>query len=300
VETFLKRFILHLGLERNLSDHTITAYENDLEQFMKFLRVQLGCKKVNVKTIDKLSIRHFLSHLRAQGAKGTTLRRKLAAIRCFMKYLCMREDLETNPAVAIRMPHKEKHLPSFLDETEVQKVMETPGRTGFCGLRDRAILELFYSTGVRLSELHGLDLSDMDLYGEAIKVKGKGRKERIVPLGRLAVEAIKTYLQERYRHLMGVDRAGEAALFVNRYGRRLGRRGIQRLVRRYLEQVCRLRQMSPHVLRHSFATHMLDRGADLRAVQELLGHSSLSSTQVYTHVTTERLKRVYDQAHPRA
>ena len=300
MDTYLKRFILHLGLERNLSDHTITAYENDIEQFMKFLSAQLGCKRVNVKAIDKLSIRHFLSHMKARGAKGTTLRRKLAAIRCFMNYLCLREDLEANPAAAIRMPQKERPLPSFLDETEVQKVMEVPGRTGFCGLRDRAILEVFYSTGIRLSELYGLDLSDMDLYGEAIKVKGKGRKERIVPLGRVAVGAVKSYLQERYRHLGRVNRAGEAALFVNRYGRRLGRRGIQRLVRQYLEKVCTLRQMSPHVLRHSFATHMLDRGADLRAVQELLGHSSLSSTQVYTHVTTERLKRVYDQAHPRA
>jgi tyrosine recombinase XerC len=300
VDTYLKRFVLHLGLERNLSDHTITAYENDLEQFMKFLRIQLGCRKINVRAIDKLSIRHFLSHMKARGSKGTTLRRKLAAIRCFMNYLCIREDLEANPAAAIRMPHKEKPLPSFLDESEVQKVMEAPGRNGFCGLRDRAILEVFYSTGIRLSELHGLDLSDMDLYGEAIKVRGKGRKERIVPLGRVAVGAVKACLQERYRHLRRVDRVGEVALFVNRYGRRLSRRGIQRLVRQYLEKVCTLRQMSPHVLRHSFATHMLDRGADLRAVQELLGHSSLSSTQVYTHVTTEKLKRVYDQAHPRA
>jgi integrase/recombinase XerC len=300
MEACLKRFMLHLGLERNLSDHTINAYENDLEQFMSFLRVQLGSKKVNVRMIDKLSIRHFLSHLRTRGAKGTTLRRKLAAIRCFMKYLCMRENLASNPAASIRMPHKEDHLPAFLDEREVEEMMEAPGKIGFCALRDRAVLELFYSTGVRLGELHGLDLSDMDLYGEAIKVKGKGRKERVVPLGRMATKSIRAYLQERYKHLRRVNRVREAALFVNRYGKRLGRRSIQRLVRRYLERVCRLRQMSPHVLRHSFATHMLDRGADLRAVQELLGHSSLSSTQVYTHVTMEKLKRVYDQAHPRA
>jgi tyrosine recombinase XerC len=300
VETCLKKFVLHLGLERNLSDHTISAYENDLQQFMKFLRTQLGCRRVNVRMIDRLSIRHFLSHLRDNGAKGTTLRRKLAAIRCFMRYLCMRENLEANPAAAIRMPQKERHLPSFLDEVEMEKVMDLPDRTGFYGLRDLAILEIFYSTGVRLSELHGLDVSDMDLYGEAIKVRGKGRKERIVPLGRMAIRAIKAYLQERHRHLRRVGRMREASLFVNRFGGRLGRRGIQSLVRRYLEQISRLKQVSPHVLRHTFATHMLDRGADLRAVQELLGHSSLSSTQVYTHVTTERLKRIYDQAHPRA
>jgi integrase/recombinase XerC len=162
------------------------------------------------------------------------------------------------------------------------------------------MLEVFYSTGVRLSELHGLEVADMDLFGEVIKVKGKGRKERLVPLGRLATKAIKRYLPERTRHLKRLGRLEEIALFVNKFGRRLSRRGIQRVVRRYLEHVCVLTQMSPHVLRHTFATHMLDRGADLRAVQELLGHASLSSTQVYTHVTTDRLKKVYGQAHPRA
>jgi integrase/recombinase XerC len=300
VDTCLKRFILHLGIERNLSEHTISAYESDLKQFMAFLRDQLGSRKVNVRSIDRLSIRHFLSHLRSRGAKGTTLRRKLAAIRGFTKYLCLREDLEADPAAAIRMPRKEKHLPSFLDEAEVEKVMGLPGKAAFGGSRDLAVLEVFYSTGIRLSELHGLDVSDMDLFGEAIKVRGKGRKERVVPLGRMATRAIKSYLQERHKHLDRLGRTREAALFVNRFGRRLGRRGIQKMVRHYLGRVCTLRRTSPHVLRHTFATHMLERGADLRAVQELLGHASLSSTQVYTHVTTERLKRVYDQAHPRA
>ncbi len=300
MDTHLKRFLLHLDLERNLSYHTISAYENDLKQFMKFLRDQLGCKRVNVRLIDKLSIRHFLTYLKTQGAKGSTQRRKLAAIRSFMKYLCTREDLKTNPAAAVRMPRKEKHLPSFLDMVDAERMMDLPSKNTFGGLRDLAILETFYSTGMRLSELHRLDVSGMDLFGEVMKVKGKGRKERMVPLGRLAVKAIKAYLQERHRHLKRAGRMREVALFVNRFGRRLSRRGIQGVVRRYLERVCNLKQMSPHVLRHTFATHMLDRGADLRAVQELLGHASLSSTQVYTHVTTERLKRVYDQSHPRA
>jgi integrase/recombinase XerC len=300
VDGHLKRFLLHLDLERNLSYHTISAYENDLKQFMKFLQDQLGCKKVNVRQIDRLSIRHFLTHLKLQGVKGSTSRRKLAAIRGFMRYLCTREDLKANPAAAVRMPRKQEHLPSFLDMVDAQRLMEVPSRNAFGGLRDLAILETFYSTGMRLSELHRLDVSDMDLYGEVIKVKGKGRKERIIPLGRMAVKAIKPYLQERHRHLARTGRIREAALFINRFGRRLSRRGIQALVRRYLERVCNLKQMSPHVLRHTFATHMLDRGADLRAVQELLGHASLSSTQVYTHVTTERLRRVYDQSHPRA
>jgi tyrosine recombinase XerC len=300
VESYLKRFVLHLGLERNLSDNTISSYETDLEQFIGFLRGQLGVRRLGIKNIDRLSIRHFLHHLRDRGAKGSTLRRKLAAIRCFTRYLCTRENLGANPAAAIRIPQMEKRLPSFLDVAEMDSLMELPDKTAMVGLRDRAILEVFYSTGIRLSELHSLGVADIDLFGEVIKVKGKGRKERIVPLGRMASKAVRDYLPERARFLKTRKRTEEMGLFVNRCGRRLTRRGIQQIVRRYLQQVSGARQMSPHVLRHTFATHMLDRGADLRAVQELLGHASLSSTQIYTHVTTERLKRVYNQAHPRA
>jgi integrase/recombinase XerC len=267
---------------------------------MRFLREQLGYRRLSVRHMSRLSIRHFLSHLRDSGVKGSTLRRKLAAVRCFLRYMCARENLGHNPAAAIKMPQKEKHLPSFLDEQDMQAVMTLPRPDGLGGIRDVAMLELFYSTGIRLSELHALDISNLDLFEEVIKVKGKGRKERLVPLGRMAARAMREYLPERARFLKQRKRSEEVAVFVNRFGRRLTRRGIQRVVRRYLEKVCNLKQMSPHVLRHTFATHMLDRGADLRAVQELLGHASLSSTQVYTHVTTERLKKVYDRSHPRA
>jgi len=300
VESYLKKFILHLELERNLSNNTITAYETDLRQFIAFLKGQLDVRKLSLRNVDRLSIRHFLHHLRDRGVKGSTLRRKLAAIRCFMRYLCTRENLNANPAATIKMPHMDRHLPSFLDVADMEHLMEVPERAGLNGLRDTAILEVFYSTGIRLSELYSLDVSDMDLYSEVIKVKGKGRKERIAPLGRMASGAVKAYLPERTRYLRARNCMQEVALFVNKFGRRLTRRGIQRIVRHYLQRVCSLKQMSPHVLRHTFATHMLDRGADLRAVQELLGHASLSSTQVYTHVTTDRLKRVYTQAHPRA
>ena len=300
MEPYLRKFLLHLGLERNLSDNTISAYETDLNQFISFLKTQLGVRKLSIRNVDRLSIRHFLHHQKGRGVKGSTLRRKLAAIRCFMRYLCNRENLDSNPAAMIKMPQMEKHLPSFLDVTEMQNLMDVPDKSGLTGLRDTAILEVFYSTGIRLGELHSLDVSDMDFFGEVIKVKGKGRKERMVPLGRMATGALKGYLPERARYLTVRNRVQEVALFVNRFGRRLTRRGIQRVVRHYLQRVCSLKQMSPHVLRHTFATHMLDRGADLRAVQELLGHASLSSTQVYTHVTTDRLKRVYNQAHPRA
>jgi integrase/recombinase XerC len=300
VESYLKRFVLHLGLERNLSENTISAYEHDLEQFVAFLRQQLDCRKLGVKHITRLSIRHFLSHLRGLGVKSSTLRRKLAAIKCFMKYMSTRENLKVDPAATIKMPKREKHLPSFLDLVDVERVMEIPESGRFSGSRDLAMLELFYSTGIRLSELHALNVSDIDLFGEVIKVRGKGRKERMVPVGRVAAKAVRAHLPERARFLEQRKRIDEVALFVNRFGRRLARRGIQRVVRHYLEIVGNLKQMSPHVLRHTFATHMLDRGADLRAVQELLGHASLSSTQIYTHVTTDRLKKVYNQAHPRA
>jgi len=300
VESYLRKFVIHLGLERNLSDNTISSYETDLMQFIAFLKGQLGVKKVGIRSVDRLSIRAFLRHLSERGDKGSTLRRKLAAIRCFMRYLCTRENLGANPAAAIKMPQMEKHLPSFLSEAEMTRLMEIPDLREHPGLRDRAILEVFYSTGIRLSELHTLDMSDVDLYGEMMKVKGKGRRERIVPLGSMASKAVKAYLPSRSKFVKTKGRPGEPAVFINKFGRRLSRRSIQSIVRSYLERICRVKQMSPHVLRHTFATHMLDNGADLRAVQELLGHASLSSTQIYTHVTTEKLKRVYSIAHPRA
>lgn len=228
------------------------------------------------------------------------MRRKLAAIRCFANYLCARENLKINPAKGIRMPRKTKRLPSFLSLEEIDRLMELPGKGDFGGARDLAMLELFYSTGIRLAELHDLNVSDIDLFGEVIKVKGKGRKERLVPLGRMATRALKKYLTLRIHLLRQRKHIEQPALFVSKFGKRLSRRGIQSVVRKYLSQVCGVKQMSPHVLRHTFATHMLENGADLRAVQELLGHASLASTQVYTHVTGERLSRIYRQAHPRA
>jgi integrase/recombinase XerC len=262
--------------------------------------VQLSRRRLRAGQVDRLAIRHFLAHLKAEGARGSTLRRKLSAIRCFMSYLCARENLRANPAAGIRLPRKARRLPSFLVEEEVDRLMQLPGKGSFMGSRDLAMLELFYSTGIRLAELHDLDVSDIDRFGEVIGVKGKGRKERLIPLGRMATRALKKYIAMRINLLGQRKRIEEPALFVSRFGKRLSRRGIQLVVRKYLEQVCSVKQMSPHVLRHTFATHMLDNGADLRAVQELLGHASLASTQIYTHVTGERLSRVYRQAHPRA
>ncbi len=300
MEAYLKKFILHLGLERNLSDHTISAYERDLKQFLDFLRQQFGSRSPSVRRIDKIAIRHFLTDLRRKGLKGSSLRRKFAAIRTFAKFLATREKIKIAPILSMRMPRSDRSLPEFLGIGETAQLMEMPDCSTFSGKRDRAILETFYSTGIRLGELCGLNITDLDLYNQILKVKGKGKKERLVPLGSKATEALKDYLAERIKLLKKRERIEEPALFINRFGRRLGRRSVQKLVRRYIEKLSLQRKMSPHVLRHTFATHMLERGADLRAVQELLGHASLSSTQVYTHVTTDRLKKVYDQAHPRA
>lgn len=300
MESYLRRFVLHLSLERNLSEHTVSAYENDLKQFLDFLRRELDCRNPRVNQIDKLSVRHYMKQLQGTGLKGSTLRRKLAAIRCFVKYLVDRESVKVNPVLAVKMPRMEKRLPTYIDKADMRRLFAEFTRGDFTGLRDLAILETFYSTGVRLSELHAVDVADADLFSGTLKVKGKGRKERIVPLGKMASRAIKGYLLERAGHLKARKRIQEPALLVNKFGKRLARRGIQRVVRQYLERVSSETQMSPHVLRHTFATHMLDEGADLRAVQELLGHASLSSTQIYTHVSTERLKDTYRRAHPRA
>jgi integrase/recombinase XerC len=300
MESYLRRFTLHLSLERNLSDHTVSAYENDLKQFLEFLRRELACKKPRVNQIDKLSVRHYMKQMGESGLKGSTLRRKLAAIRCFVKYLAERESIKVNPLLAVRMPRMERRLPTYIDKVRMRQLFDEFTRDDFTGRRDLAILETFYSTGVRLGELHLVDVADADLFSATLKVKGKGRKERIVPLGTMASKAIKAYLPERSGLLKMRNRMQEPALLINKFGKRLARRGIQRVVRQCLERVCCEIKMSPHVLRHTFATHMLDEGADLRAVQELLGHASLSSTQIYTHVSTERLKDTYRRAHPRA
>lgn len=300
MESYIRKFVLHLSLERNLSDHTVSAYENDLKQFLDFLRRELDCRSPRVGQIDKLSVRHYMKYLSGNGLKGSTLRRKLAAIRCFVRYLADRESVKVSPVLSVKMPRMEKRLPAYIDKNEMRRLFDEFTRDDCGGLRDLAILETFYSTGVRLGELHAVNVSDVDLFSGTLKVKGKGRKERIVPLGTMAARAIKPYLRERANMLKARKRMEEPALLVNKFGKRLARRGIQRVVRKYLERVCSETQMSPHVLRHTFATHMLDEGADLRAVQELLGHASLSSTQIYTHVSTERLRDTYRRAHPRA
>ena len=285
----VKRFLQYLTAERNASDHTCLNYALDLSQFFQFLgRQRLG-------TISPLDIRRFVAHLSERRHARRTIARKLSCLRSFFRFLCREGTLEHNPAAAIPTPRLERRLPSFLDEGQVTRLLDAPSAEKWQGLRDRAILETLYSTGIRVSELVGLNPNDLDDISGTILVRGKGKKERLCPIGETALRAVRAYTAKRPKRLHV-----PFALFVSQKGTRVTVRQVDRLVARYVQLAQLPSTISPHSLRHSFATHLLDRGADLRSVQELLGHASLSTTQIYTHITPQRLKKVYDQAHPRA
>lgn len=298
-------FLLYLTKERNDSPHTVQAYRRDLLAFEAFADEYYGTAW-DWASVDRLALRSFMGALTRQGLARRSAARSLSAVRSFYRFLGARHGLTANPARGVRLPKSDRRLPSVLDRAQMEQLFahaEAAARDGgFQELRDLAMLELFYGTGIRLAELAGLDVRDVDLVAEQVRVRGKGRKERIVPVGRHAGRALRAY--ERAREVLLERRAGRgaepAALFVGRTGRRLSSRGVQLAVRRYLRLFGERAGLKVHSLRHTFATHLLDAGADLRAVQELLGHSSLSTTQVYTHTSVERLKRVYQAAHPRA
>ena len=285
------RFLRYLSAERNASPHTCRNYALDLDQFFAFLgHRRLGALKA-------LDIRRFVAHLSTQQLARRTIARKLSCVRSFFRFLCREGRLSHNPAAAIPTPRLDKRLPSFLDEQQVTRLLEAPSTERWHGLRDRAILETLYSTGMRVSELVGLNREDVDEISGTVIVRGKGKKERLCPIGEPALKAIRGYLARR-----PPDKKLRVpyALFVSQKGTRLTVRQVDRGLARYVRLTQLSPSISPHSLRHSFATHLLDRGADLRSVQELLGHSSLSTTQIYTHITPQRLKKVYDQAPPRA
>ena len=286
-------FLRHLEAERNASPHTVKAYGDDLEQFTAHLREELG-QEPQPKDADHLLIRAFLARLHRQGLKKTSAARKLASLRTFFRYLCREGILDTNPARALLSPRVERRVPVHLDEAEVGRLLDVPG-DGDATLRARAILELLYATGIRCGELVGLDLGEVDFEGRMVRVLGKGRKERVVPFGGRAREALEAYLPARLR-----ARPSSDALFVNLKGGRLTDRSVRSLLTRRVRQVALDQKVSPHALRHSFATHLLERGADLRSIQELLGHASLSTTQRYTHVNTKQILHIYSKTHPRA
>ena len=305
MEALLADFLQTLETVKNISDHTRVAYEGDIVQFFAFLK-QSGVG--DLKHVDHLLLRRFLAHLQEKTYSKSSIGRKCAALRSFFKFLVREGLLAQNPTSSLHTPKKEKKLPSFLSVDEVTALLEKPDTASDAGLRDKAIFETIYSSGIRVSELTGLTLETVDLLGETIKVRGKGKKERLCPLGSPAVKAIQNYLDVRANFFGKTGKAAakgfrtkadRGAMFVNAKGGRLTPRSVERILKTYVRQVT-LKKVSPHTLRHSFATHLLSRGADLRSVQELLGHKNLSTTQIYTHVTPELLKKVYDTAHPRA
>ncbi|MCK9604525.1 MAG: tyrosine recombinase XerC [Candidatus Omnitrophica bacterium] len=286
---YIEKFTRYLEIEKNYSPHTILNYKLDLEGFGKFLG------ETELEKIDYLILRKYLAILKEKNLGARTVGRRLSTLRSFFKFLAREGLLKTNPILSLSSPKQEKHLPQFLTEEEVTKLIDSAfeqDKKSESGLRDIAILETFYSTGIRISELTGLDAGDLDFIGGIIKVMGKGKKERIVPIGDRAINAIRAYLEMKKKE--------SNALFLNKSGKRISTRGVRNIVGKYLKKAQLKNGVSPHTLRHSFATHLLNRGADLRSVQELLGHANLSTTQIYTHLTTERLKSVYDKAHPRA
>jgi len=290
MQRYIEKFKNYLTVEKNYSEHTVKNYEVDLRDFFSFL------KNTDLKDVNYLILRKYLGFLRAKEISKRSVARKLSSLRTFFRFLCRDGYIKTNPAVYIRTPKLDKKLPVFLDEVNIIKLITAPSQKDFRGTRDRAILETLYSSGIRVSELVGIMIDRMDLISGVIKVLGKGRKERLAPIGDEAVSAIKKYMDARIDKSWG----GKKSLFLNKHGTVLSQRSVRSIINRYIS-ACSIREhISPHSLRHSFATHLLNRGADLRSVQELLGHKNLSTTQIYTHVTTERLKAVYDKAHPRA
>ena len=294
-------FLSRLERERDYSAHTIRAYRTDLDEFAAFL----ADEGAGLNDVTHLTLRKFLARLRSRGIARTTVARKLSSLRSFLSFLCKEGHLAANPVKAMRTPRKEKRLPHVLSADEVERLLAAPNGADEASLRDRAILETLYSTGIRVAELVSMDVRDVDFAAEVTVVTGKRRKQRVCPVGRFALKALLEYLKQR-----GVSRAKAATcaepMFINVClaqsvrGKRLTDRSVARILQKHLAQAGLSPKTTPHTLRHSFATHLLDRGADLRSVQELLGHSSLSTTQIYTHVSAERLRKIYEKAHPRA
>lgn len=285
-------FLNFLTTEKGASGHTTKNYAIDLREFVKFIAEK------DLKGLTYLDVRAFLAFLKTRDYSKSSISRKLACLRSFFKYLARENFLTQNPAAGIATPKKEKRLPSFLNPDEITKLLDAPAKNCWEEKRDKAILEMLYSSGLRVSELVGLNHEDLDFFGGLVRVRGKGKKERIVPVGQVALNGIRAYIDKK------APKEGphtvQKPLFISRVGGRLTDRSIRRMILKYVKRTGLGKEISPHTFRHSFATHMLDRGADLRSVQELLGHANLSTTQIYTHVTTQRLKDAYTAAHPRA
>jgi integrase/recombinase XerC len=304
----LKAFLQHLALNRNASAHTVRAYDSDLSQFLAHAAAAAGVKarELAPRQLDRLALRGFLADLHKQGLARATAARKLAAARTFLRYLRREGLIDDDPGALVATPKRDIRMPAHLSEDEMSALIDAPIGDALLVRRDRAILELFYASGLRLSELAGLDVDEVNLSAKMVRVLGKGGKERIVPFNASAAKAIREYLKDRETLARGTRPAAYRGsrrrdpLFLNFRGGRLTTRSIDRLVRRYVAASSTRMGISPHALRHSFATHLLQRGADLRVIQELLGHARLSTTQRYTHVNAAQLLEVYKNSHPRA
>lgn len=304
-DALVAEFLTHLEKERDVSPHTVTAYARDLDELATVLARHLGVDAVDWAGVDRLALRAWLAHLSRRGLSKRSSARALSAARSFFRWMHRNDLVEANPARAVSSPKLDKHLPGHLDRNQVDTLLQaaaTRAQEGrFNDVRDLAILELFYSTGLRLSELRGIDRRDLDLLSGSVKVRGKGRKERIVPVGGPAQRALREYERVRDQLIAQVGaKADRVAFFLSNRGKRMSQKTLHNAVTSALGEVDEGAGLSAHALRHTFATHLLDGGADLRAVQELLGHASVSTTQIYTHTSVERLKQVYRGAHPRA
>lgn len=301
----IKKYLRYLQVEKNASEHTIISYKNDLMQLCDYVAKTEGNNReeCNVSDIDRLTIRLWLGELSEQGMSRKTISRKVASTRSFFKYCYKRGLIDKNPAQMLIVPKSEKRLPKTVQPAEIEAMMKLADGKSPEKRQDKAILELFYSSGIRLGELINLNINDLDFSKKQVTVFGKGKKQRTIPLGSKAITACKEHLNSRPQLLppkSDRDSDSRKALFLAKNGKRIYPKKVRRMVKHYLLQTSEVTQKSPHVLRHSFATHMLDSGANIRVIKEFLGHSNLSSTQVYTHVSVERLKNIYNQAHPRA
>jgi len=297
VKDEIGQFLNYLTYERNASANTVAAYRDDLDSFLAFLcndYYTIARDQLELTRIDHLTVRAYLAHLVRRKLSRSSIARHLSALRSFFKHLMREGIVEANPARSVATPKREKHLPSVMQTSDIALLLEQPDISTPLGRRDRAFLELLYGSGLRISELVGIDLDDIELRARLVKVRGKGKKERIVPFGSKAEEAVRAWLEVRE------PRGDEAALFVNYRGERITTRSVRRLFDRYVRGAALRKGISPHTMRHSFATHLLNAGADLRGIQELLGHASLSTTQKYTHLNDWQLIDVYKKAHPRA
>ncbi len=298
-ETEKRNFIQHIQREKNISENTIISYECAISTFGEFLK-RKGAFQDFLQQLSRPLLRDFLVFLKRKGLKESSIAHRVFVLRSFFKYLLKKGKIKTDLGSYLLSPKRKRTLPSFLTISQTEDLLKLPSRDDLVGFRDLAILELFYSTGMRLSELSELKLSSIDFDGELIRVMGKGKKERIIPVGAEALGALKSYLERRKLTFKDLSKVDGEAVFLNRSSRKLTCRTICRIVKKYARKVSEEKRTSPHTLRHTFATHLLDQGANLLTVKELLGHESLSTTQIYTHVTTERLKKIYKKAHPRA